>query len=73
MCDQSVYPFYIYILRLIAYGMYKQYFSSYFYVDSWHELANYALSFAVIYDCILYIMFCKLLFVRLSQQQIKSK
>ena len=43
MCDQSTYPFDISMLRLISYKKYNQHFSSYFYVDSWHELANYAL------------------------------
>ena len=40
MRDQSANPFDICMLHLIRYKNYKQYFSSYFYVDSWHELAN---------------------------------
>ena len=69
MHGQSVYSFDIWISRLIPYKKYKQYFSSYSYVDSWHELDNYELLFAVIYDCILYIMICKLLFVLFSHKK----
>ena len=53
------------ILRLIPYKKYNQHFSSYFYLDSWHELAKYELLFVVVYDCILYIMFGKFLFILL--------
>ena len=56
------------ILCLIPYKKYNQHFSYYFYVDSWHDLANYELLFAVIYDCIWSIMFCKFLFILFSQR-----
>ena len=61
MRDQSTYPFDVCILRLIPYKKYNQHFSSYFYVDIKHELANYALLFAL-WLYFIY-LFCKLLFI----------